>query len=185
VVYSVLLLRPATPKFRRTVTKSVRTFHLFAVPLRAPFANSVEIVVQIDAVGSKIDAKVAADIKITLQVIIDLILKLCADLKVIILAGGLTVPDVKACVNICIAIVNLCISVLVKIRACVFVGINIKVFLSVFAALTACIKLLINLCLSVCLGTIGGLSVLQLTLVAYLVVLLNACLAAFVAVAVL
>jgi len=140
--------------------------------------NILDIIGKVDA---KIDAAVAAKIIVIIKLIVALIVKLVADLKVKIAVGSLAVVDVKACVTICISIVNLCIAILAKIHAPLFVNIHVKIFANVVLALAACIKLLIGLCLDLCLGKIGGLSVLALAQVFFLVAKLQLVLTLFLA----
>jgi hypothetical protein len=138
-----------------------------------------EIIVKIDA-DVEIDVDLAAQIVVDLQVVVDLIVKLGVDLKAKIQLGGLTVADVRACVSIIIKIVELCASILLKIKAHLSASVSVSIFAAVVLQLYACIKIVIDLCISVCLGSIGGLSVLDLVLVADLVVKLTACLTVFV-----
>lgn len=136
-------------------------------------AKCDDITAKITAAG-KIDADVAAKIVVDLQAIVDLIVKLGVDLTAKVKAGGLVAADVKACVIIVIAIVKLCASILLKIKAALAVGVSVSVFAAVVIKLAACIRVVIKLLISVCLSIILLVDlIVQLT--ACLTVFINAC----------
>lgn len=130
------------------------------------------------AVDAKIDADVALAILVDLKAIISLIVNLNVDLQVKIKDGGLHVGDVKKCVTIVIAIVDLIILILGKILA--HLSVSAKVFLLVVVELKAIVVIVINLCISVCQGKTGGLKPVHVKILVDLVIKLTVSLNAFV-----
>jgi len=125
-----------------------------------------------------IDVTVAAEIKVELQAIVDILVKVCADIEVAIKAG-VSATDIQGCGKTFILIVKLLVSILVKILAACQSG-----AIAILAVVVVKLKVQIELCASLIIGCIDGLVGLLLGLVLELLLSLkvdiNACVSVFV-----
>ncbi|KAH6667226.1 hypothetical protein B0J14DRAFT_659201 [Halenospora varia] len=131
----------------------------------------------IDQHGGFIDVELAVEVETKLLVIVDLLVKLCVDLKGDI-DLGVSADDINNCGNTFILLVNLLVTVLLKIFNSCQSG-AVAILVSVVLKLQVQIQLCASLILGCINGLIGGLLSIILNLLLNLKVDIDACISAF------